>query len=178
VVFLLAAFAAGPSTVAAQGSGQQGQVPAETTMVLEEVEVIGIKLFQMQRELVKAQDRFFERYNTLNANDDFDIHCSDRAATGTGIRARDCRVEFVQNATAAEGQELFLALTGERPASRAVTTPTILWFQRREEYRENVRALLEASPELQELALKWQNLQAQYDKARRERHKDRAILFQ
>lgn len=156
--------------------------PAVSSMALEEVEVIGKKLYQMQRELVAAQDRFYLRYNEFNTNDDFDIHCTDRARTGAIIRQRDCRLQFLQEAAAEEGLSFFHSLTGTtgeaHEPSRYVLSAQLRWFERREEYRQNMRRLLEQNPELRELALTWQQRQAEYDRARKARLKDRWILFE
>lgn len=174
----------------AQGAPAPGDVPAATgqhadspppvsSVELEEVEVIGKKLYQMQRELVRAQDRFYSLYNELNTLDDFDIHCTVYARTGTRIQQRDCRIEFLQEATAQAGQNFFLGLTSDPPTPpRAGISAQMLWFQRRDEYRQAVRSLLESNPELQQLALKWQQLQEQYDRARKARHRDRLVLFE
>ena len=67
-------------------------------------------------------------------------------------------------------------------AASGVHTPNAvlqpLWVQRREEYRGAARALLEKDPELMALATRWLRLREQYDRAFKERHKDKLILFE
>jgi hypothetical protein len=50
-----------------------------------------------------------------------------------------------------------------------------LWLQRREEYRQTVKALLEKDTELLTLATEWVRLREQYDQVRKERRQDRII---
>ena len=67
-------------------------------------------------------------------------------------------------------------------AASGIHTPNAvlqpLWVQRREEYRGAARALLEKDPELMALATRWLRLREQYDRAFKERHKDKLILFE
>ena len=153
------------------------QFAGENAMELEEVEVIGKKLHQLQRELVQAQDRFYALYNELNTNDDFDIHCLMEARTGALIRKRECRLEFLMEASAQEAQDFYLSITGSAMGSAAIS-PQMQWLQRQDEYRRNIRAVLEAHPQLIELAADWMQRQRQYDKARKERLKGRLILVE
>jgi hypothetical protein len=141
-------------------------VPGEQTMELEEVEVIGKKLHQLQSELIETQDRFYALYNKLNTNDDFDIHCTMHAPIGTRIEKRQCRLEFLREATAAEGQNFFLG----RGATAGIS-PQTLWFTREDEYRKT-------NPELMELAEEWQRRQTRYENARKERLQGRLVLFE
>lgn len=144
-------------------------------MELEEVAVIGRRLYRLQYELVKAQDRFFARYNDLNTNDDFDIHCSYRAPTGTTLRKRECQVEFILEHTGQQGRDFLESLTSS--SSRPATSPpNVVWLERREEFRENFRQQLRASPELRQLMLEWQQQQARYEKAREARREDRPAV--
>jgi hypothetical protein len=145
-----------------------------TSLDLDEVQVVGKRLYQLQRELVETQDHFYALYNQLNTKHDFDIHCAVEARTGTLIRKRECRLQFIQDASAAQAREFVNGLGSDPPQpSRYVEPPELQWFAREKEYRDNARALLLAHPELQEIAQKWQQLQTQYDKASKSRRKDR-----
>jgi hypothetical protein len=149
----------------ARGAEPEG-TPGTTSLELEEVQVIGRKLVNLQRELVAVQDRFYTVYNDLNRNDDFDVFCRFEAQTGTQVRKWKCQVAFLQDAIAVQAQQMFLGWTSASANSRAyVNTPEEQWLARRDEYRENVRSVALASPELRELAVKWQQLQERYDKA-------------
>ena len=177
-ILCMPAFNAGLAHAAAQTPGED-DLHGGTRMELAEVEVIGRKLHQMQREVIEAEDRFYALYNELNQNRDFDIHCVVEARTGTKVRQRDCRIEFVQRAVTMQAQEFLYGGTSASPGFwRPVSDPGAEWFVRREEYRENARALLLAHPQLMERALKWRQLQAQYERARKQRMKGRVILVE
>lgn len=147
---------------------------------LDEVYVVGKKLREMEREVVKAEDRFYQRFNALNTNDDFDIHCRMDKATGTLIPQRQCSIKFLEDAGAIDAREFLMGLTTGTSA-RGVNAPLAAlvpqWVQRREEYRQTAKALLEKDPELLAMGTEWVRLQAQYERVRKERQKDKAILF-
>jgi hypothetical protein len=141
---------------------------AASRIELEEVEVTGRGVRRLHYRLVKAQDRFFARYNDLNTRNIFDIHCSYRARTGSQRITRQCQVEFMLNSTAQQGREFTEGVQSGR-SSFPVTIPAEDWLRWREEYRENVRQVVQGSPELQKLALKLGELEARYEKALLER---------
>ena len=159
-------------TVCAQAGApdpQEPVPPGSSTMELEEVQVIGRKLVNLQLEIVAAQDRFYTLYNDLNKNDDFDVFCRYEARTGTQVRKWECKVAFLQEALAHQSQEMFRGWTeASANGRRYVDTPSEQWAARRDDYIANVRAVSLASPELKALAVKWAELQDQYDKARRD----------
>jgi hypothetical protein len=169
---LLLLLALTPAGGAAQSDGQARE--------LDEVAVVGKKLRQLRREAIAAEDRFYERFNTLNTRDDFDILCQMDKATGTIVPKRLCRVRFLVDAGAMDGQEFFRGLTFGSGA-RGVNTPLArlqpLWLQRREEYRQTVRSLLESDAELARLASEWVRLKEQYERVRDERHDSGLIQF-
>jgi len=167
----------------ANGASKDGGTPppGESIAQLDEVAVTGKKLRVLRREVFKAEDRFYERFNTLNTRDDFDIHCRMDKPTGTIVPRRECRIQFLVEAGATDAREFFEGLT-TAAAAPGVNAPLAvlqpLWLQRREEYRQTAKALLEKNPELLALAAEWGRLRAQYDRERMERHKERIILFE
>ena len=131
---------------------QDGTAAAgEPVVDLDEVAVIGKSLRKLQREVIEAEDRFYERFNTLNTSDEFDIHCQMDKATGTRVPKRQCRIRFLADAAAMDGQEFLRGLTSAA-AAPGVNAPLAAlqpqWLQRRDEYRQTARALLEKNPEL------------------------------
>jgi hypothetical protein len=174
------ALPAGATATEAGVNSEGAAPPGESVKELDEVAVTGKKLRVLRREVFKAEDRFYERFNTLNTNDDFDIHCRMDKPTGTIVPQRECRIQFLAEAGAMDAREFLQGLT-TAAAARGVHTPLAvlqpLWLQRREEYRQTAKALLEKNPELLALATEWGRLREQYDRERKERHKDRIILF-
>ena len=84
----------------------QAGAPATQQSDLDEIVVQGqrVQLQEMRKELVRLEDRFYARYDDLNTNDDFDIHCFKEARTGTRIIKRTCRAVYEDNALQEEGQ--------------------------------------------------------------------------
>jgi hypothetical protein len=152
-----AAYAAAPGAV------------TETTE-LPEVQVLGKRLYQMRQDIIKAEDRFYAKFNELNTDDDFDIHCTMEAPTGTRLKQRACRVQFYEKAQADEARAF---LTGDYapPADLVV-------LQRHAEYEQKALALLKAHPELLKLARERDALEKKYNATRKERFKGRWILFE
>lgn len=180
-VLVLMAAALLPRAVLAidQDASSTLAVSGEQTMDLEEVEVIGKKLYQLKKELMATQDHFFALYNEFNTNDDFDIHCTLHAPVGTRIEQRQCRLESLIEAPAQEGQNFFLGLNSDPPQpARPSVSPHTLWYQRADEDRRTMKAVLEAHPVLIEVAGEWRQKQARLEKARKDRLNGRLVLFE
>lgn len=73
---------------------------------MDEVEIRGTRgrLREMREEIVRLEDQFYQRYNELNAVDEYDVHCNMEQPTGTLLKYRVCRPVFVENATAEEAR--------------------------------------------------------------------------
>ena len=82
---------------------------------IEEIRVYGDKsLLRMRHEVDIAEEVFFDQYNALNSDDDFDIHCYREAKTGSHIRRRVCTANYFRRleAEATKQQMLSLQATG------------------------------------------------------------------
>lgn len=108
----------------------------------EEVIVHGRRLVELRDEVRSAEDRFFSIYNSLNSNDDFDIHCEGRAPVGSRIKRRVCEAEFT-------GELGSMAWAAVIRGSHAVA-PAFLTVMRRKErmLAADVRELVLRHPEL------------------------------
>lgn len=164
VVWLCAAASLAP---AAQGeramSGAEGQELAE-------VVVRGTRLWQLRAAIIEAEDRFYARYNQLNANDDFDVHCRQEAPLGTRLKQRVCRIAFQEEAQADHAQVLFTG--GFAP------DPRLVMLERSEEYRANALAVINGDRHLRALVRERERLEKKYEEERRKRFKDRWIIFE
>jgi hypothetical protein len=137
---------------------------------LEEVEVLGRKLWQMRQDILVVEERFYSMYNELNTDDDFDIRCERVARTGTLIKQRVCKPVFHARAQEEEGRAF--------AEGRAAPPASLVLLQRNAEYRNVTRDLVTKNPHLLELLKERAELQQKYDRARKERFKDRWILFE
>ena len=143
---------------------------AESAVELDEVEVVGMSLRKLQREMLKTEKLFFARFNDLNDNDDFDIQCRLYKRTGTQVPRRECRVQFLINTQTADAHAFFWEITGASAANSVnipIAAMTQQWVLRREEYLQTVRRVVANDPELTDLAVYWGRLLEQYDKATR-----------
>jgi hypothetical protein len=137
---------------------------------LPEVQVMGKRLYQMRQDIIRAEDQFFARFNELNTDDDFDVHCTMEAPTGTRLKQRVCRVQFYEKAQAEEAQAL---LRGEfAPPADLVAV------ERSAEYEKKALAVINAHPELLKLVREREALEKRYIATRKARFKGRWILFE
>lgn len=147
---------------------------------LDEVQVIGTRaqLDEMRKAINALEDRFYERYNDLNTDDDFDIHCEMEAKIGTRLKLRSCRALYQIAAFVEEGRDAFeirqnvqeqLRLGTPRPMlPRSPPTPSTLEIQRRqEEFRQNMREVAARDPHLVQILKQRAETLERYDAARR-----------
>jgi len=147
--------------------------PSSQKADLDEVTVNGerVKLEAMRKELVQLEDKFYDRYNELNTNDDFDIHCIEEARTGTRFIKRSCRAVYQERAFAEEGQAAFKILQrfrekGPQIADGGPPVPATLIVQRRlPEYKKNLEDVARKDPELTRLLEERGKLIEKYDSA-------------
>jgi hypothetical protein len=134
---------------------------------LEEVQITATssKLTEMRVELEKAEDRFYDKYNELNEEREFDIHCNMEKRTGTNLSARVCRPQFVADATA---DEAMAYLTG-----RAIQPSAMIINVRYPEFEKKMLAVINSSPELRKLIKEHDRLEKRYEKLRKEYFKRR-----
>jgi hypothetical protein len=72
---------------------------------LEELIVPGQVPVNLRIEIERLEVAVYERFNALNSNDEFDIHCLVQARTGTNIPQRTCAPNFVIRAEARSAQK-------------------------------------------------------------------------
>jgi hypothetical protein len=147
---------------------------------LDEVLVLGkqAQVDQMRKELVRLEDLFHTRYNELNTNDDFDIHCMIEARTGTRIEKRSCRAIYMERALQEEGKDAFVIRQDiQDQFTRGVMQPKVFASPpvpaavavsaRLEAFRKNVRDVAGQDPELIELLRRRAELAERFLAARR-----------
>jgi hypothetical protein len=62
---------------------------------VEEVIVPGRRPANLRVEIERLEVAVYDRFNALNSDDDFDIHCLEQAPTGSNIPLRTCAPNFV-----------------------------------------------------------------------------------
>ena len=79
----------------------------ESSELIEEIVVWGYKpLINLKFEMYEAEEALYKVFNSLNSNDDYDIHCYEEAPTGSKIPRRICRTEKLGKILAGETQKM------------------------------------------------------------------------
>ena len=84
---------------------QEAQAPSQPAANADEVVVEGRK-----------PENVYDRFNALNSNDEFDIHCFKQAPTGSNIPLRRCAPNFVVEAEAQAAQNTMVGARGRADA--------------------------------------------------------------
>ncbi len=142
-----------------------------TTTDLPEVEVVGKRLYQLQKAIIQTEDKFLARYNELNQDRDFDVHCRQEAPAGTRIQKRICRVHFYELA------EEEWARYQLDPSNYYAPPPDLVALQRADEYQRKALAVINSDTELRRLLRAREALEKKYYAARKEAFKGRWIAF-
>jgi hypothetical protein len=137
---------------------------------LDEVIVSGMTLREMREAIVAAEQRFYDLYNELNQDDDFDIHCREHAPLGTRIKQRQCLIAFQEEAQMMYARAM---LNGEYSAD-----PVMMALELRDEFRRNALAIINGDARLLRLVKERERLEEKYKAERRKRFKGRWILFE
>jgi hypothetical protein len=144
--------------------------PANSDEQLDEVIVQGTRLWQMRKAVTDADDRFFARYNEINKNHDFDVHCDMEAPLGTRIKQRTCRPAFQEKAESEWARGLLEGF--------AAIPPELVWLDRQEAYRRNLFDVARGDPQLMKLLRERDALEKRYKAEHKRRMKGRWILFE
>lgn len=79
--------------------------PSSVTSADEEIIVHGQEPAQLRLEIQHAQDTFYDRFNAVNGDDQFDIHCREEQVTGSHLSQRVCQPNFWRNLLAQSGEQ-------------------------------------------------------------------------
>jgi hypothetical protein len=134
---------------------------------LDEFDVKANHLRQIRQAITEAENRFYARYNDLNTNDDFDVHCTRTAALGTHIARRRCEINFYEQAL----QEWASATVGGYYAPE----PQLVYLERIQDYRKNALQVINRDLQLRKLIRKRDDLDKLYARRQKEIFKDRWI---
>ena len=79
---------------------QQVAAASQSAANVDEVVVPGVRPQNLRVEIERLEQVVYERWNALNSNDEFDIHCLDSEPTGSNITQTHCAPNFVIEAEA------------------------------------------------------------------------------
>jgi hypothetical protein len=136
----------------------------ETSEAIEEITVYGDKpLHALRREVYRAEENFFDTFNSINDDDEYDVRCFYEIPSFTHIRRHVCRANFVIEATSKESAPAFSIQVGafSRPAAFEID-------RKRERLRELMEAMIAENPELLQALIEYtdrkQTLEAEKEK--------------
>jgi len=130
--------------------------PDDDLKELDQVQIYGSRqeTSELRQAIIEAENRFYERYNELNSNNDFDINCLVEARTGTRLATRTCRPLYQEEAVregakqAVEMRQKFQSFGGANQLSSPPVPAAIAIMARRPEFERHMRKLVLESPEL------------------------------
>jgi hypothetical protein len=82
----------------APASGQEAASTPQVAAQVDEIIVPGRRPENLRVEIERLEGAVYERWNVLNSNDEFDIHCREMEPTGSNIPLRTCAPNFVVEA--------------------------------------------------------------------------------
>jgi phage host-nuclease inhibitor protein Gam len=84
----------------------------EANVELEEVIVHGRQLDVLRKEMIKAEEQFFDRYNEIVEKKEYQIHCTVEQPIGSRVPRRYCRTGYEQDALSQAGREAAQMMQG------------------------------------------------------------------
>jgi tetratricopeptide (TPR) repeat protein len=153
-----------------------GPIQSEEIVVDEEITVVGQSSLRLLRlEVQVARERVYGLFNSLNSDDEFDIHCQNAPRTGTRIPRRVCRPRYADNGTGDAGKEFLVVLQScgmseaclEQARSRAQAIVSEVPVKDQELDAE-VQRLTRDNAEFQRAIANYQVVEHRYAEARRE----------
>ena len=157
--FLCAAFLAIAPLTLAQPAGAEEEAAAHSETI-DEIVVYGDKsLTQLRREMHKASEAFFDAYNDISSDVDFDIFCDYETRLGVRRRTDVCRPRVALQAEARESSAYMLSGgavqrstgpdAGFQPGYGYVTPIRERVYEKEKEMWQEVSELLTERPEFQ-----------------------------
>ena len=161
-------FALAPLSMCRIAAAQEGE--PEPTETIEEIVVYGNKsLVQLRRELYNAEDAVFDLFNSLNSDDEFDIHCYKEAPTGSHIKKRVCKTNFLRELIGeATRQSLIMEMPYLHPVAKIKQKDELL--------RKEMEALVAERPELLNALSEASDAKQVYDSERQKRCEGRFLI--
>ncbi len=104
-----AAFAEAPSRGDAAAADSAATAPPD---VGDEIIVRAKNRAAIRAALVRAQDRLYAIYNSINASDELDIHCYLEKRYASNIKERVCKPNYARTADQQYAQDLLTGLQG------------------------------------------------------------------
>jgi len=132
---------------------------------VDEIIVYGDRpLFALRRDVYRAEQNYFDLFNTLNDDDEFDVHCYYEVPSFTHIRRHVCRARFVVEANSREARQVFHEEVGtfDLRAEYEIQEKT-------EILRQKMESLSAEKPELARALMDYANAKQVYESEKQKR---------
>jgi hypothetical protein len=126
-------------------------VEQESSETIDEITVYGDKsVSALRRDVYIAEENFFDLFNSLNQDDEYDVRCYYEVPSFTHIRHHVCRANFVIDATSAQAEDW------RTDGPRRPIAPAAWNIQsKKKRLRELMEALVAKRPELNQALNKY-----------------------
>jgi hypothetical protein len=131
----------------------------EVAAAIDEVTVTGRyeKLSAIRKEYEQLENKFYDEYNKLNTDHEWDIHCSKEAPLGSHFQSRSCTPVFIDKIL----QEVS---TGQRMGG-----PWVYIQAKKPDYQNNMMYQVSKNPKLLELLMKRNAAAERYAEVRKKK---------
>jgi hypothetical protein len=137
----------------------------ESSESIEEIIVYGEKsVGDLRREVYKAEENFFDLFNSLNEDFEYDVNCYYEVPTGTHLRRHVCKANFVVEATSAQYVEI-----RTRGPRYPTVPPELVIAKKKKILRQKMEALVAEHPELLQALTEYTNKRATLESEREKR---------
>ncbi len=145
-----------PTAYAADATPDSAQPTEEVS-----VEAHKLKLYRLRLEINKAVDNFYDVFNKVNTEPEYETHCSDERGATTYIVHHVCTARFESDANEQETQGFFYGY--------ATTPAASLIYLRGRTYKKRLEELIHSDPQVRQAAFEFDALTQQYASVSREK---------
>ena len=125
---------------------------------IEEIVVYGDKSLRLLRsDLYRAEEKAFSLFNSLNSDDDYDIHCYKEAQTGSHIKRRICKANFARKLEAEATSRWLRGLQSGGRSGQPYGEAMVRTQRKEEILHEEMEALLLKNPDLLKAVIELSN---------------------
>ncbi len=137
----------------------------ESSESIEEIVVYGDKpLGTLRRDVYKSEENFFDLFNSLNQDFEYDVNCYYEVPSFTHIRHHVCRANFVVEATSVQYVEI-----RTRGPRYPTVPPELVIAKKKKILRQKMEALVAEHPELLQALTEYTSKRTTLESARDKR---------
>ena len=116
---------------------------------------------QLRREYRDAEEAFYEAFNEINTDDEFDMDCKTEPRLGSRKRERRCQAEFLWEYEEELGEEMYRRSSTGAPGSATTSQATLQ--RKQDELRAEMNAAIRDYPAVAAAFAELQRTKRNYD---------------